>query len=80
MTDAYEFTIAGRLSPDLVSTFEPTTARSEHDETVFVRTVSDDAELFGVISRCEILGLHLVSLRKLTPDTPTADYPQGRVP
>ena len=30
----------------------------------------DDSELFGVISRCEILGLHLISLRKLTPGDP----------
>jgi hypothetical protein len=71
LTDAYEFTIAGRLSRDLLSTFEPTTARREGDDTVFVRAIRDDGELFGVISRCEVLGLHLISLRELTSDTPT---------
>ena len=70
MTDTYEFKIAGRLSQDLLSTFEPTTTHQNHHHTVFVRPIHDDGELFGVISRCEILGLHLISLRKLTPDTP----------
>jgi hypothetical protein len=66
LTDAYEFTIAGRLSEELLRTFEPTTSRLEDRETVFVRPIHDDGELFGVISRCEVLGLQLVGLRKLT--------------
>lgn len=70
MTDAYEFIITGRLSQELLSTFEPTRARREANETVFVRAIRDDGELFGVISRCEVLGLHLISLRKLTSNTP----------
>lgn len=65
MSDAYEFRVAGRLSHDLMSTFEPTESRRERDETVFVCPVGDDGEFFGVIARCEALGLKLLSLRQV---------------
>jgi hypothetical protein len=71
LTETYEFRIAGRLSADLLRTFEPTEVDRDHGETVFIRTVLDAGELFGVISRCEALGLQLVGLRKLPAQMPT---------
>lgn len=73
MSYAYEFRIAGSVSPDLLQTFTPDLAYRDADDTVFVRTVTDDSELFGVIARCEALRLRLVGLRQLDrkPDNPS---------
>lgn len=65
MPDTYEFRIAGRLSADLLASFEPRESLDDPDDTVFIRLVEDSSELFGVISRCELLGLRLVGLRQL---------------
>ena len=65
MANAYEFRIAGRLSAELVASFEPSASRSELGDTVFVRAVDDDSELFGVIGRCETYGLHLLGVQQL---------------
>jgi len=64
-TETCEFRIAGRMSEELTQSFEPKAIRYEHGETVLLRDVGDDAELFGVISRCEALRLRLTSLRRL---------------
>ena len=65
MPDTYEFRISGQLSHDLLASFEPQMSSCEADETVFVRLIEDSGELFGVIARCELLGLRLVGLRQL---------------
>ena len=65
MTIAYEFCIAGRLSHALLRSFAPISSRCEPDQTVFVRGVADDSELFGVIARCETLRLTLLGLRRI---------------
>lgn len=76
MTDAYEFRIAGQLSADLLASFEPQEWRDEGGDTVFIRRVEDSSELFGVISRCELLGLRLVGLRQLgDPATASRSHP-----
>ncbi len=66
MPDTYEFRISGQLSHDLLASFEPQMSSCEADETVFVRLIEDSGELFGVIARCELLGLRLVGLRQLS--------------
>ncbi len=68
MSTAYEFRIEGQISPELLRTFRPTRTYEEDDRTVIVRTIEDDGELFGVIGRCETLGLRLVALRQLTTE------------
>lgn len=68
MSSTYEFRIAGRVSQELLSTFEPAAAHHDHGETVIVCAVGDDSEMFGVISRCETFGLHLVSVREISDD------------
>jgi hypothetical protein len=63
----YEIRIAGWLSADLLQTFTPDRAYADAGDTVFVRTVADDGEFFGLIARCETLGLRLVSVRQIDP-------------
>lgn len=64
MTDVYEFRIDGELSPELLATFDPVTSRVHRGETVFTCRVDDDPQLFGVVARCEMLGLRLIGLAK----------------
>ncbi|MDN5763710.1 MAG: hypothetical protein L0H41_15515 [Microlunatus sp.] len=66
MGAVYEFQIAGHLSNELLETFGPSRVLADRDDTVFVRPVADDAELFGLIGRCETLRLRLVGLRQVT--------------
>lgn len=70
MARAYEFRIAGSLSAELLASFEPSASRSDHGDTVFVRAVVDDSELFGMIGRCETYGLHLVGVHQLRSAVP----------
>ena len=65
MSFVYEFRIAGHVSDDLLLTFSPDRAHKDAADTVFVRTINDDGELFGLIARCETLSLHLIGLREV---------------
>lgn len=76
VNDTYEFRIAGRLSHDLLRTFGPSRTELERDATVFVRSIHDEGELFGVIARCETLHLKLVGLRQLAAE-PDQDARRG---
>ncbi len=73
MTYVYEIRIAGQVSDDLLQTFTPDRTYRDVDDTVFVRTIADDGELFGLIARCETLRLRLVGLRQINPDTMRLD-------
>lgn len=70
MARAYEFRIAGRLSAELLASFDPSASRSDDGDTVFVRAVVDDCELFGIIGRCEVYGLHLLGVQQLPRAVP----------
>ncbi|MFW0793559.1 hypothetical protein AAFP30_07090 [Gordonia sp. CPCC 205515] len=74
MTDLYEFRIDGELSPELLATFHPVTSEVHRGETVFTCSVEDDPQMFGVVARCETLGLSLIGLAK----TGSADAECGR--
>lgn len=65
MPDSYEFRIAGTVSSELLSTFSPSSVWTSSRETVFVRQIHDDGELFGVIARCETLRLRILGLRRV---------------
>jgi len=62
---SYEIRIAGWVSDDLLQTFAPDRSYQDAGDTVFVRTVADDGEFFGLIARCQTLGLRIVSLRQI---------------
>lgn len=61
MPEVYQFRVSGRLSDELLTTFDPARVVIVDDDTVFVRVVRDRGELFGVIARCETLGLALTA-------------------
>lgn len=69
MAEAYVFRIDGELSPELLDTFEPVDAVVEGGVTEFTCQVTDGAQLFGLVARCETLGLRLVSLARSRPAT-----------
>ncbi|MDN5762080.1 MAG: hypothetical protein L0H41_07180 [Microlunatus sp.] len=65
MTSTYEFRIAGTISAELLGTFGPIQTRRDEHETVLLLQASDEAELYGIIARCETLGLGLVGFHRL---------------
>ncbi|MFJ8622695.1 hypothetical protein ACIRD3_07590 [Kitasatospora sp. NPDC093550] len=76
----YEFRIAGAVPdvivreafPELESVFVP-------DQTLLFGPVTDEAHLYGLLSRFQALGLHVVELRQL-PDLETFGRPRTRTP
>ncbi|NLG46266.1 hypothetical protein [Gordonia sp. (in: high G+C Gram-positive bacteria)] len=64
MTEVYRFQVEGRLSADLLTTFQPLQSTDRAGSTVFWCAFVDRAQLFGAIARCELLGLALVSLTR----------------
>ncbi|MFD8749974.1 hypothetical protein ACFV0O_03150 [Kitasatospora sp. NPDC059577] len=76
----YEFRIAGAMPdvtvreafPELESVLVP-------DQTLLFGRVTDEAHLYGLLSRFQALGLHVVELRQL-PEQEPADRPRSRTP
>lgn len=68
MTEVYQFRVEGVLSRQLIDTFSPVETVFEHSETVFTCTVTDRAQMFGLVARCEMLGLSLVGLTRIASD------------
>lgn len=71
MADVYRFRVEGVLSPEMVETFDPVRWEVDHGHTVFLCAVADQAALFGIVARCELLRLRLVELAKDLPAAPT---------
>ena len=59
MSSDYEFRIKGRISRELVATFAPLRTQ-DNVETVLVGTITDRAQLHGIIARFETLGLEIL--------------------
>jgi hypothetical protein len=64
----YEIRIRGRLSPELLDTFDGFDRDVEPVETILHGPVLDQAALHRVLDRLQALGLELVELRRL-PDS-----------
>jgi len=64
MSSDYEFRIKGRISRELVATFAPLRTQ-DNVETVLVGTITDRAQLHGIIARFETLGLEILEFRRL---------------
>lgn len=65
MAEHYLFRIEGVLSDDLVDSFGPVDHEVVDGDTVFSCLVTDPAELFGLLSRFDTLGLQLLGLTRL---------------
>ena len=65
MVEQYELRIRGRVTPALLARFEGLQSDVEPVETVLHGPLRDQAELHGVISLVQALGLELVEVRRL---------------
>lgn len=65
VSETYQFRIEGELSADLVASFDPIWTGFEYGCTVFSCVIRDRPAMFGLIARCEMLGLHLVAVQRM---------------
>lgn len=66
-TGRYEFRVAQRLSATAAASFPELTVRAGSPGTVLFGPVRDDAELHGILSRLQLLGLTILDVHRL-PD------------
>lgn len=66
-TANYEIRVRGQLSTATLETFTGLRGERRPGETVLVGHVRDQAELYGVLSALQDLGIELVEVRQL-PD------------
>ncbi len=66
-TGRYEFRVAQRLSATAVATFPELSVVDTDTGAVLFGQVRDDAELHGILSRLQLLGLTLLDVHRL-PD------------
>lgn len=62
---SYEIHIKGRLSAQLLATFEGMDATVQSVETVLSGPVLDQAALHGLLDQIQALGLELIEVRRL---------------
>jgi len=65
----YRVVVEGELGPRYAAAFEPMQLVSRDGKTEIVGRVEDDAALQGIIDAVAALGLSLVSVTPVTPDT-----------
>jgi hypothetical protein len=63
----YEFRVAQQLSATAVAAFPELSATGGNAGTVLFGHVRDDAELHGILSRLQLLGLDILDMHRL-PD------------
>ncbi len=64
-TADYEIRVKGRVSEQLLSTFDGMDASVQSVETVLRGPVLDQAALHGLLDRVQALGLELVEVRRV---------------
>lgn len=63
----YEFRVAQRLSPTAAAAFPELAVMDTSTGAVMFGRVQDDAELHGILSRLQLLGLTILDIHRL-PD------------
>jgi hypothetical protein len=61
----YEIRIDGHLSQTLVEAFPELDHVVVSDQTLLFGPVVDEAHLYGLLARCQSLGLHVLEMRQL---------------
>ncbi|MEV0179782.1 hypothetical protein AB0I54_10850 [Streptomyces sp. NPDC050625] len=61
----YEIRIDGHLSETLVEAFPELDHVVVSDQTLLFGPVVDEAHLYGLLARCQSLGLHVLEMRQL---------------
>ncbi|MFI8948256.1 hypothetical protein ACIGO6_17305 [Streptomyces sp. NPDC053750] len=61
----YEIRVEGHLSETLANAFPELDHVVMSGQTVLYGTVVDEAQLYGLLSRCQSLGLHVMEMRQV---------------
>ncbi|MFE0515813.1 hypothetical protein [Streptomyces sp. NPDC058964] len=61
----YEIRIDGHLSETLADAFPELDHVVVSDQTLLFGPVVDEAHLYGLLARCQSLGLHVLEMRQL---------------
>ncbi|MFJ3308863.1 hypothetical protein ACIPSA_38615 [Streptomyces sp. NPDC086549] len=61
----YEIRIDGRLSETLADAFPELDHVVVSDQTLLFGPIVDEAHLYGLLARCQSLGLHVLEMRQL---------------
>lgn len=70
MTASYEIRIRGRVGSSLLATFDQMEAAIRPAETVLRGTISNQAQLHGLLERIQLLGLELIEIRQVPREQP----------
>lgn len=62
--EIYEIRISGKLDQDWSDWFDNFQMTYKGDETILIGAVQDQAALFGLLTKLNNLGLHLISLKQ----------------
>ena len=65
MAVSYEIRIRGRVGDSVLASFGDMDAAIGSGETVLTGTITDQAQLHGVLERIQLLGLELIEIRQL---------------
>jgi hypothetical protein len=65
----YEIRVTGRLGETILAAFPDLHAEPECGHTILTGNLPDRSALYGVVARLESLGLDLVDIRRLPPDS-----------
>ncbi|MFI0512106.1 hypothetical protein RKD19_001262 [Streptomyces canus] len=63
----YEIRVDGHMSDTMAEAFPELERVVMSGQTVLFGSVIDEAQLFGLLARCQSLGLHVVEMRRM-PD------------
>ncbi|OIJ66576.1 hypothetical protein [Streptomyces mangrovisoli] len=61
----YEIRVDGHMSETLTKAFPELDSFVVPHQTVLVGQVTDEAHLYGLLARCQNLGLHVIEMRRL---------------
>ena len=61
----YEIRVEGHMSETLTKAFPEMDHVVMFGQTVLFGPVVDEAQLYGLLARCQSLGLHIVEMRRL---------------
>ena len=66
----YEFRVRGHLGGTVLPAFADFQAETDGEDTLLKGAVHDQAALYGVLARIEVLGLELLEVRRVPHDSP----------
>ncbi|MGR6998260.1 hypothetical protein ACU686_09485 [Yinghuangia aomiensis] len=66
----YEFRVAGHVSEPIGGAFPELDRARVPDQMLFFGTVTDESHLYQVLTRFQSLGLRVLEMRQLPPETP----------